>query len=110
MYLAGTGADIMGPGTSLVQRIEWTPPQERQLEGLGCACGGGCGCRAGLGLFDSMDPTTWGWQEWLTVGVGGYMLTSIFFTGKRAARQVGEGVRHARRRVGKRVGSAISGS
>jgi hypothetical protein len=95
MYVVGKGNDIMGPGTSLVQRIDWTPLQERQLSsgfGLrGMGCGGrgmGCACKGGLGLFDSMDFSTWGASEWAIVLVGGYMVISTIFTTKRAASRV----------------------
>lgn len=134
MYLVGKGADVMGPGTSTVQRIDWSRANEMQLMdsvrgrgpglgcvpefrsdcrqmGMGCACGGTCR-ECGLGLFDSMDPTAWGWQEWAIVGVGGYMLTSMLFTGRRAARQVRESVssrvKGARRRLGRRVAGGTS--
>lgn len=108
MYLTGKGADVMGPGTSTVQRIDWTPPQERQMQGLGCAgCGGGC--NKGMGLFESMDPSTWTWQEWAAVGIGGYMLTSVFFTGRRAVRQVREGVGNRVRRSRRKLGARIAG-
>jgi hypothetical protein len=107
MYLMGNGSDIIGPGTSLVQRINWTQAQENQMRrGMGCAglgcrglgCGGGCGndvrgkCSgacAGLGLFDSgLDYTTWGWPEWVIVGLSGYMVLSTLMTTKRAARSI----------------------
>jgi len=82
MYLVGKGHEHMGPGTSMVQRIDWSRGDEVQMNkamrgigpGLGCAglgCAGvpefasdcrqmerykgmGCGCRGGcgLGLFD----------------------------------------------------------
>lgn len=53
MYLIGKGHEHLGPGTSMVQRIDWTRDQERQARnamigrgpGLGCV---GLGC-AGLG-------------------------------------------------------------
>ena len=113
MYRIGAGSDIMGPGTSLVQRINFNEPEETEMRGLGCARRAGlsgCGCDApGLGVFDSMDPTSWGWQEWAIVGAGGYILVSMFFTTKRAARAAGEGVRRARKRVAKRVASRIAG-
>lgn len=32
---------------------------------------------SGLGLFDSMDFTTWGWMEWGTVFVGVYFVGSL---------------------------------
>jgi hypothetical protein len=93
----------MGPGTSLVQRIDWEPIAEVQMrhgfasrgpKGMGCAglgCAGrglGCGCK-GLGLFDSgIDYTTWGGAEWAIVVIGGYMLLSTFFTTSRAVSRV----------------------
>ena len=108
MYVQGQGHEHMGPGTSLVQRINWTNGQEMQMSpGLGCACG--CGnCSNGLGLFDSgFDPSTFGWPEWLVVGLGGYVLTSMFFGAKRGARAAGEGARRAvksgRQRLAKRI-------
>jgi hypothetical protein len=86
VYLAGNGNDVMGPGTSTVQRIAWTPGQERELAGMGCACGGRCG---GLGLFESgVDVSGWGWPEWAVVIFGGYALISVLFTTKRAVATV----------------------
>jgi hypothetical protein len=117
MYLVGQGADIMGPGTSLVQRINWNQAQENQMRGMGCAglgcrglgCGGGCGndvrgkCSgtcAGLGLFDSgMDFTTWGWPEWAIVGVGVYAGMSLLGDTKRGVSRAG--------RVSKAVRKAV---
>jgi len=105
-YLQGQGHMHYGPGTSMVQFV-------KPVFGMGCACGSlkcGCGENLGLGLFDSgMDFTGWGWQEWLVVGLGGYVLVSMFFTTKRAARQVREGVRKRVRRTRRRIGSKIAG-
>src|SRR5216684_1345725 len=131
MYLVGQGHEHLGPGTSMVQRIDWTQDQESQLLGLGtvggapeffgdcrsmggsCAEGPGLGCacqkrECGMGLFESgLDPSSWGWPEWLVIGLGGYVVTSVFFTGRRAVRQVREGVssrvRSGRRRLAKKV-------
>ena len=76
----------------------------------GCGCEGNCGM-TGLGLFEAgTDFTSWGWQEWLVVGLGGYVLTSMFFTGRRAARQIGEGVSSRVRRGRRRLGSRIAGT
>lgn len=103
MYLAGKGANIMGPGTSLVQRIDWTSPDERRMgQGFGCGKGlGGCGCGGkcgGLGLFDSgLDFSQWGTTEFAIVGTVGYMLLSTLFTTQRAARRVGSVARGAYR-------------
>lgn len=131
MYLIGKGHTHEGPGTSMVQRINWTGAQERQLgRGMGTVGGApefwsdcktmggraglGCGCTApcsqcGLGLFDSMDPTTWTWQEWFVVGLGGYVVVSMFFTSKRAARQVSEGVGKRVRRSRRKLAAKIAG-
>ena len=86
MYRLGAGSDIMGPGTSLVQRIDFDQREETEMRGLGCARRSGlsgCGCTAGLGIFDSSDPSTWGWPEWGIVLFGGYMLLSTVFTTSR---------------------------
>lgn len=61
----------------------------------GLGCGGGCGCggtcgggggrhdHAGLGLFDSMDWTTWGLGEWTAIAIGSYVLLSVIGDTKR---------------------------
>jgi hypothetical protein len=115
MYLVGQGHEHLGPGTSMVQRINWTTGDEFTLKGaqLGLGCAAGCGCdggctKKGLGLFDSgFDPTTFGWPEWLVVGLGGYMATSMFFgTGRaigRARPRVRGAVKRGRQRLGKRI-------
>ena len=134
MYLAGQGHEHLGPGTSLVQMINWTPAQEAEMKGfglyggvaefrsgcgqmsrgcsergLGCGCAGKCGGSCGLGLFDGgLDTSTWGFPEWgITVGVGLYVVSSLFGDARRGVRSVGEGVRSrvraGRRRLGKRV-------
>lgn len=127
-YVKGNGHTHYGPGTSMVQFV----PRGFQgmgdcesLEGLktccdSCAHGGscgrglsGCGCNKGLmglGLFESgMDFSGWTWQDWMVVGLGGYVLTSVFFTGRRAVRQVREGVSKRVRRTRKRIGAKIAG-
>src|ERR1700690_3476412 len=95
MYLTSGQPNIMGPGTGLVQRYNWTPQLESQMrgafgKGMGCWCKGLAGCKCGgLGLFDSgLDPSGWGWPEFGIVGLGAYMLLSTFMTTKRAARRV----------------------
>lgn len=113
MYVIGQGHEHLGPGTSMVQRINWTTGEEQRLDatpfGLGscggsCGCDGNCGMKKGLALFDSgIDPSTFGWQEWLIVGIGGYALTSMFFGTKRGIRAAGEGIRRGRKRLAKRV-------
>jgi len=137
MYVIGKGHDHEGPGTSLVQRINWTTGQEQEMQsafahglsgaggvaefrsdcrmmsagcserGLGCGCAGKCSKGCGLGFFDGgLDPSTFGPLEWGAVAVGGYVLFSTVFTTRRAARAVGERVRHGRRRLGKRIAGA----
>ncbi len=114
MYLVGQGHEHLGPGTSLVQRINWTGAQEAEMRGfgrvggvaefypdcramsrscaergLGCGCSGKCGTGCGLGLFDGgLDPSTWGPAEIAIVALGGYMVISTVFTTKRAVSRV----------------------
>jgi hypothetical protein len=72
-----------------------------------CAHGGKC---SGMGLFDSgMDFSQWTWQEWLVVGLGGYMLTSMVFGTGRAVRAAGEGARHGVKRARRRLAAKIAG-
>ncbi len=79
-------------GTALVQRVR----------GLGCAgccskCSSGSGCdRAGLGMFDSLDFSTWGPLEWIVVGLGGFAAYSMLSTTSRGVRQVRKSVRAGR--------------
>jgi hypothetical protein len=105
MYLIGKGHDHEGPGTSMVQRINWTEDNESQLAaatfpgrsgrdalGLGCGCGGSCGAtgNCGLGIFDSgMDISAWGWPEWAIVGVGVYAGLSLLGDTRRGVSRVG---------------------
>jgi hypothetical protein len=96
LYLPGQGHTHMGPGTSFVQRIDWTQAQNGQMldamRGLGCgSCAGTCqNCRTrGLGLFESgMDFSGWGPLEWGLVALGGYMVVSTVFTTQRASTRV----------------------
>jgi hypothetical protein len=101
LYLPGQGHTHMGPGTSFVQRIDWTRAQENEMRGFGCtACGGNCG-KCGLGLFDSgLDFSQWGPVEWLLIAAGGYVALSTLFTTQRATRRVRKSFkRYARRRA-----------
>lgn len=111
MYIQGQGHEHQGPGTSLTL---FSAPNYRVTgapQGLGCGCKGGglgCSCNKGMGLFESgFDFTSWTWQEWFVIGIGGYVITSMLFTTKRAARQAGEAVsrrvRSSRRRLGGRI-------
>lgn len=94
MYLVGKGHEHLGPGTSLVQRINWTTGDEMRVvagrRGMGCAsCSGTCGQKCGMGLFDSgFDVSGWGWPEMLIAAFGGYMVLSTIFTTKRAVSRV----------------------
>lgn len=107
MYLVGQGHEHMGPGTSMVQRIDWTQAQESQLmnaaRGLGgCGCAGlGCPCAKGLGLFESgFDLAGWSWPEYAIVALAGYMVLSTVFTTQRATTRVRKSFRrYARRRA-----------
>jgi hypothetical protein len=74
----------------------------------GMGCGGDCGCGGtcgggdhshGMGLFDSMDPTTWGAGEYIVAGVGGYLAVKL------VGDVVGAG-KSVKRRVGKRKAAA----
>lgn len=101
MYITGIGHEHQGPGTSLVQ---FTPP-EHDVRGMGCSCG-----NRGMGLFESgIDFSSWGWQEWFAVAIGGYVITSMFFTTKRAARQAGNAVSSRVRKTRSKIGSKIAG-
>ena len=42
----------------------------------------------GLGLFDSMDFSTWGWGEWLAVGAGAYVLLKLSTQSYRASKKI----------------------
>ena len=102
MYLTAKSIGPDAPGTAMVQR----------LNGLGCPCeNGGMGCACGgMGLFDSgMDISQWTWQEWFVVGLGGYVVVSMFFTTRRAARQVHQGTKQRLRRARRRIGERIAG-
>ena len=81
--------------------------------GLGACCDSckhGGACSGGMGLFDSgLSPTTWGWSEWLVIGLGGYMLTSMFFGAQRGVRAAGEGVRRGVKRGRRRLAEKVAG-
>jgi hypothetical protein len=69
--------------------------------GDSCNCGGTCGGApaAGMGLFDSMDFTTWGVGEWGTIAVGAYIVISLFNDAGRATRTIRKATRRRVRRV-----------
>jgi hypothetical protein len=101
MYRVGTPQQF-GPGNALVERYGMsgyastqnyfsTPAGLLGIRGMGCPnCDGNCGMGQtgifGTSLFESSDPSTWGWGEWATILVGGYVVLSVFDTTKRAAR------------------------
>jgi hypothetical protein len=60
--------------------------------------GTGYGLDAGLGLFDSMDFTTWGVPEWGLIILGGYFLFSGIFTGATGVRRIKKGAKKRRTR------------
>jgi len=94
------------------------PPPPKGMSGCSCGCGGKCGSMKrssvihdgvgnyvtvanpvsthalqstmGLGLFDSMDFTTWGVAEWGIVAVGAYLVLSL-------AGDVGRGTKRVKR-------------
>lgn len=49
---------------------------------------GGAPGVAGLGLFDSMDFTSWGLPEWGMVAVGAYLVLSLAGDTRRGVRRV----------------------
>ena len=99
----------LAPGAGLVERYDggrfglgnyvatehylMSPAAAAGIQGMGCGCAGG-GCSCGMGqtgifgssLFESTDPSTWGWGEWTAIAAGGYLLISVLSTTKRAAR------------------------
>jgi hypothetical protein len=66
----------------------WPPPYASASvpPGLGCpGCNGRC---RGVGLFDSLDFSTWGIMEWGAVALGAYLLLSLWGDVGRTARRV----------------------
>jgi hypothetical protein len=126
MYVIGKGHEHEGPGTSMVQRINWTREQENQLRlanrhgmgyvpeflpdyqlltmgrGLGCgSCSSCSGCKKGMGLFDTgLDLSGWSWPEY---GIAAFIAYSVFSTSSRGARRVKSAAAGAYR--GARAGS-----
>lgn len=50
---------------------------------------------AGMGLFDSLDFSTWGWQEWLSLASAAYFGVKLFG-------DIGKGARTVRRAASRR--------
>ena len=105
-YVSGKGHMHWGPGTSMIQF-------KRPAFGMGACCDScahGGTCSGGLGLFDSgMDFTTWGWQEWLVVGLGGYVATSVLFGTRRTIERGRSGLKKGIKRGRKRLGAVVAG-
>lgn len=79
------------------------PPPHLQ-RGIGCGgdscnCGGTCGGSSGIGLFDSMDFTTWGVGEWGMVALGAYLVISLFNDAGRAGKTIRKATRRRVRTV-----------
>ena len=55
----------------------------------------GLGGYRGMGLFDSLDFTTWGWGEWVALAAGAYFGTKLIG-------DIGKGARTVRKRVARR--------
>jgi len=68
-----------------------------------CRCGGTCGHCRGLGLFDSMDFTTWGWSEWGMVAGGLYLLGSVLGDVGRTKRKISKTVRARQSKAARRA-------
>jgi hypothetical protein len=89
MYIRGMGD--YGPSSNDI-------PYVSESSGGDCGCGGscgGCGGHAhGVGLFDSMDPTTWGIGEYGTLAVGAYVALSAW--GDARSPVVRRGLKRAR--------------
>jgi hypothetical protein len=67
--------------------------------------------RRGLGFFDSMDFTTWGWQEWLSIAAAGYLGLKLIGDVGRGTGRVRRAVRsrQARRARKKRLQEELAG-
>jgi hypothetical protein len=91
--------------------------------GLGCSsCSGGCGDPMGLGqtsdglfgtgLFESMNPSTWGVGEYVVGGIGvwivGSAISDVTRVGAATGRAASKGYRKGRRAV-KGTGSVFAG-
>lgn len=91
-YLSYSGCSdrIVDPGAAL--------PAVAAAAGLsGCGCAG-LGC-SGLGFFESgLDLSGWGVAEWATVGLGVYVLGSLWAdTGRAVSRVRGASRRRAKK-------------
>ncbi len=86
-----------GPGTELVQHIDWAP-----------GMGGCCKSCDGLGLFDSgMDFTGWSYAEWALVAFGGYVFLSMVNDTRRIASGAAQGAKTLKRKMRPRRKRAV---
>lgn len=102
MYIAGQQCGVPAPFPAWMKE---QPIRGQGLVGLGdcgCGCGGGCG-QQGLGVFDSMDFTTWGFAEWAIIGVAAYTLLSFAGDTRRGYGRVRKVVRKRRRSARKKA-------
>lgn len=88
--------NFLAPPSVLAKPGQVQPQDLMQISptGLGCT-GGACNCggackglgQAGLfgtGLFESLDTSTWGWGEWASIAVGGYLVIKLFLDAQTA--------------------------
>jgi hypothetical protein len=82
--------DFLAPSDSVAM-----PPPVLHGHGMGgCGCGGTCGgCGGGLGIFDTMDISTWGVGEWGAVALGVYLLFSLMGDTQRTVKRVRRSLR-----------------
>lgn len=83
MYIRGMGD--YGPSVADIPYVS-----ESSGGDCGCGCGGGGGCGGhshGMGLFDSMDPTTWGAGEYIVAGGIGYFAIKLMGDAQKVGRR-----------------------
>jgi len=97
MYIAGQQCGVPAPFPAWMKSEPVRGEGLVGLAGCGCGCGGGCSENRGLGIFDSMDYTTWGWGEWGVIGVLAYTLLSFAGDTRRGYGRVRKVVRKRRR-------------
>ncbi len=57
-----------------------------------------------MGLFDSMDPTTWGAGEYIVAGVGGYLAVKLVGDAATVGKKVKRGARRSPRAAAGGIG------
>lgn len=100
--------DFLAPSDS-------APLRAPVLGSSGLGCSEGCGCSGsfyspqatGLGLFESMDPSSWGVGEWSVVAVGGYLAVSVVNDVTTLGKETGKKGKKAYRRTKK--GAQVAG-